>query len=595
MKKYILILAFVLSVYYLNGQVYKSIQVNTPGTLDNLLTSEEKAAVTHFTVTGTIDSMDFITMRDYMPEVSYLDLSGASTVNNALYHLALSYKDLLDTVFLPNSITRIGREALMSCSIKSLTIPSSVTLIQHAAFRYCPLKNITIPASVRKIESTVFSACDSLIAIYVDEGNTEFYGINGVLLNKDTTILFTCPPNKPGTYIIPSTVTEIASEGFAGCHQIESLFIPASVSKIGDIAFYGCSKLIGFQVEETNEFFCDIDGVLFSKDSSVLVQYPLNRPYNSYAVPHGTKKLAYDSFNGCKALQSITFPLTLTEIEGSVFRYCYGLTSLELPPSLKTIDMYAFGYCRYLQSIRIPSSLVNVEKCFLCGADELDTIIVNSSVPIELSAMYSYFDEVDTNKCVLLVPSGSADVYRSSLHWKSFTNITEYNTSLELSQTEFNIEAAGGKTAFFTITSNTEWRIKSNEQWLQLSDTLGMNNKTVTITADPNTGSEERQAIADLTPLEKEPISLYITQEGLPTNIDSQIDKKNHLFYDASHKCIVAGGLLNHTLSVYTIDGRLILSHAIHEDAEMIYMGNLPEGIYLVKTFDETLKMVIKD
>jgi hypothetical protein len=130
---------------------------------------------------------------------------------------------------------------------------------------------------------------------------------------------------------------------------------------------------------------------------------------------------------------------------------------------------------------------------------------------------------------------------------------------------------------------------------LQLSDTLGMNNKIVTITADPNTGSGERQAIADLTPLEKETISLYITQAGLPTIVEKQIDKKSDLFYDAFHKCIVAGGLLNQTLSVYTVDGRLILSHFINEDAELIYIGNLPEGIYIVKAFDETLKMMIKD
>jgi hypothetical protein len=61
---------------------------------------------------------------------------------------------------------------------------------------------------------------------------------------------------------------------------------------------------------------------------------------------------------------------------------------------------------------------------------------------------------------------------------------------------------------------------------------------------------------------------------------------ENDLYYDALHKSIVAGSLLNHTLSVYKVDGRLILSHFINEDAELIY---------IVKAFDETLKMVIKD
>jgi hypothetical protein len=595
MRKYILILGFVLSAFDMNGQFYKTIQVTTPGTLGNLLTSEEKTVLTHLTVTGTVDSTDFITMRDNMPEVRFLDLSGASTVNNALYQLALSYKNLLDTVFLPHSITRIGQEALMYCSIKSLIIPPSVTLIEHAAFRYCPLQYITIPASVRNIESTVFSACDSLRAIYVDEENTEFCSLDGVLFNKDATVLITCPPKKLGTYIIPSTVTEIASGGFAGCHWIQSIFIPASVSKIGDIGFYGCSSLIGFQVEETSEFYSDIDGVLFSRDLSVLIQYPLNKPDNSYVVPHGTTILASNSFNGCRILQAVTLPVTLTVIEESVFRYCNGLTTIELPPSVKTIGWYTFGSCNYLQRIRIPSSLDNIGKCILCGANELDTIILNSAIPLELSPVNSYFDGVDTNTCVLMVPSGSTDAYRSSLHWKSFVNISEYDTRFEVSQTEFNIEAAGGKTAFFTITSNNEWRIKSNEQWLQFSDTIGINNKTVTITADPNTGSGERQAIADLMPLEKEKIDLYITQSGIATQVDPPADKKNRIYYDATQKYIVVTGILNHTLSVYTVDGRLIMSHLIKEEGQMISVENLPAGIYIVKSSAEILKIAVRN
>ncbi len=84
-----------------------------------------------------------------------------------------------------------------------------------------------------------------------------------------------------------------------------------------------------------------------------------------------------------------------------------------------------------------------------------------------------------------------------------------------------------------------------------------MNNNRITITADPNTGSGYRQAIADLMPLEKETISLYITQEGLPTNDDGLADKKSGLYYDASQKFIVAEGMVNQTLSVYTV-GRQI-------------------------------------
>ena len=122
-----------------------------------------------------------------------------------------------------------------------------------------------------------------------------------------------------------------------------------------------------------------------------------------------------------------------------------------------------------------------------------------------------------------------------------------------------------------------------------------MNNKTVTITAEPNTGSGFRQAIADLTPLEKGTISLFITQEGLSTNEEEHADKKCGYYYDASQKFIVAEGMLNQTLSIYTLDGRLIISHYIDEDTKRIFLGSLPEGIYIARVSDKTLKILIRD
>jgi hypothetical protein len=595
MKKQILTLGFVLLAISLNGQVYKTIQVTTPGTLGELLSSDEKSTVTHLIVTGIIDSADFITIRDSMPEIRSLDLSGASTVNNALPRLALSEIELLQSVQLPQSITRIGRESLMSTAITEIIIPPTVTLIEHAAFRYCPLKQITIPASVKSIGTTVFSPCDSLKAIFVEEGNSAYCGIDGVLFSRDTALLVACPPARKGNYHIPSPVNEIGYEGFASCRWIDTLFVPALVSKTGTFSFASCISLKYIQVDETSAFMRDDDGVLYTKDLSTLIRYPISKPDTSYTILPGTKTIGTGSFENCKILTRISFPITLNKIESSAFRYARNITSMELPPSVEIIENAAFFYCRSMKKIRIPSSVSTIEPLFLYGDESLDTIMVNSSEPVELFPWSDYFDGVDTNACLLMVPFGSSDAYRNSIRWNSFAHIEEYNTGLEVSPTQFNIGAAGGKTAFFTITSNTEWRIRSNEAWLQFSDTLGMNNKIVTITAEPNTGSGFRQAIADLMPLEKETISLYITQEGLPTNDEEHADKISGLFYDTSLKFIVAKGMLNQTLSVYTLDGRLIASHYIDEDIKRIFVGSLPEGFYIASVNNKTLKILIRD
>ena len=422
----------------LTGQTHKTVDIITPGTLSVVLTPEEKSAITHFTVTGTIDSTDFVTMKEAMPELRFLDLSGASTVNNALYELALSHKDKLDTILLPQSITRIGQEALMDCNIREIVIPPTVTLIEHAAFRYCPLEQIIIPASVQKIESTVFSSCYSLKFINVEEGSLNYCSIDSVLFSRDTTLLVACPPGKTGKYIVPPTVTEIGYEGFASCDKIDSLFIPSSVMKTGELSFASCTLLTDFQVEETSAYLTDIDGVLYTRDLSTLLRYPINKPDTSCIVAHGTKFIGSFAFQNCKFLTRVLLPETLIGIKSSAFRFCTEIVTLELPPSLSTIDNAAFYYCSSLHSIRIPSSVNFLGNVFLHGAVELDTLIVNSSVPVELYPWSTYFIGIDTNNCILLVPSGSSDAYRNAIHWKSFVNIVEYDPGFEVSQTEFS-------------------------------------------------------------------------------------------------------------------------------------------------------------
>lgn len=55
-------------------------------------------------------------------------------------------------------------------------------------------------------------------------------------------------------------------------------------------------------VEEGNEYYCSIDGVLFSKDRKWLVTYPSGRTEEEYTVPEGTE-WAYATFDNLKILK----------------------------------------------------------------------------------------------------------------------------------------------------------------------------------------------------------------------------------------------------------------------------------------------------
>lgn len=174
----------------------------------------------------------------------------------------------LTGVTLPDSLTAIRRHAFSESSLKEVSIPENVTLIGEHAFWNTSMYNITVPKKVSSIGAGAFSK-GLMQAIFVDEENQYYTSENGVLYNKDKTLLHTWPTRCYALYgtdwgskvavRIPDTVTEIGEkafygfsgkeihmgssvqtigrEAFAGCDKLETILLPASVSNISTLAF----------------------------------------------------------------------------------------------------------------------------------------------------------------------------------------------------------------------------------------------------------------------------------------------------------------------------------------------------------------------
>lgn len=128
------------------------------------------------------------------------------------------------------------------------TIPNTIKAIYSYTFSdSCRLSTLTIPSSVDTIEADNFSNAfiyfSNLTAINVDPANPKYCSEDGVLFNKDKTLLINHPICKAGAYTIPSTVTGLAGFAFAFCTGLTSVDIPSGVTKLPDYTFVGCTGL----------------------------------------------------------------------------------------------------------------------------------------------------------------------------------------------------------------------------------------------------------------------------------------------------------------------------------------------------------------
>jgi len=181
---------------------------------------------------------------------------------------------------------------------ENVTIPEGVTSIGDKAFNYCvSLTNVTIPASVAYIGDFVFRGCSSLINITVDTRNNEYSSMEGILFNKDRTILIKYPEGK----------------------QERIYNIPSSVATVKYWAFWNCGSLASITVDIQNTAYSSVEGVLFNKDKTVLICYPAGRQESTYTIPAGVISINGGAFVHCLSLASITIPSSVTSIGDYAF------------------------------------------------------------------------------------------------------------------------------------------------------------------------------------------------------------------------------------------------------------------------------------
>lgn len=222
----------------------------------------------------------------------------------------------------------------------------------------------------------LFSGCAESLGMGSDKLTVKIENGEAIVTeipNKSTVKEVTVPDEYEG---VP--VTEIADFAAVNIESIEVINIGKNVKTIGNWAFENNQKLKAFNVSKENQYFCDVDGVLFTKDMKTLLFYPLAREIKSveqtnengqktevksieYSVPEGVETIRTKAFYKCQNLTKISLPQSLKSIEEKAFFRCSSLKELALPSSLEFIGKDAFSYCSSLTETVIPASVKQID------------------------------------------------------------------------------------------------------------------------------------------------------------------------------------------------------------------------------------------
>lgn len=185
-------------------------------------------------------------------------------------------------------------------------------------------------------------------------------------------------------------VTEIADFSMVNLENVTKITIGKNVKTIGSWAMENNKRLTAIEVDEENPYFCDKDGVLFSKDMKTLLFYPMARNAEeiqdaqgnkvksiSYEIPEGVETIRTKAFYKCSDLRSVTLPSTLKSIEEKAFFRC-SLEEILFPESLTFIGKDGFSYCTALKSVEIPANVSEIGEYAFYNCTSLYSITVKS-------------------------------------------------------------------------------------------------------------------------------------------------------------------------------------------------------------------------
>ena len=304
------------------------------------------------------------------------------------------------------TVTNIPKQAFQKCiNITEVTIPNTVTSIGTQAFYHCiELQTVQLPDNLTVLETSTFCECYKLQSITLPETIT---AINSTCFQNCYAL--------SGTLTIPASVITIGSNAFRNCGSLNEIVfneglerieddafsnnmrdntttstitIPASVSYIGR-NFVHYKNLSNIFVDDNNSNYCDLDGVLYTKDLNTIIKYPPMKDIEEeYVLPEEIKTISDNCFEYSK-IKSLVLPDTMDYIGEYAFDQSVYLKNIKMPEYLIEMGKRAFSAddfnypdFEHLEYLKLPAGITTIpDDCFL-GRRYLRVFKIPNSVKI---------------------------------------------------------------------------------------------------------------------------------------------------------------------------------------------------------------------
>ena len=352
--------------------IYYTTDGSTPTEDSKLLYSEPRK----FDVTTTIKAIgthdgwhnSTVAIYEYVVIPVVVDIEVPNNVQGQLasripVDSKLTAKSLTITGELNGTDITVIREMLVNGNLEYLNIKDCT--IKAGGDKYPYLSTMTCATEDNVIGRYMFSYANNLKALLLPDNTIRIdYGAfsNSHLLKEVT---------------IPEGCTEI-DQAFQDCNRLETVNFPATLVKFNTSNFNSCPNVKAINVDDGNQYFKSIDGVLYSKDETKLIRVP-NSNCPQYSIIDGTITIGDHAFYYSN-VEKVFIPSSVISVEGSAFYSAKQLAEIELPNSVERLGSSAFYGCSALSSVTLSSQLSSILSFTFLGCASLKNITFPAKV-----------------------------------------------------------------------------------------------------------------------------------------------------------------------------------------------------------------------